>query len=357
MGFNNEKHVAVRKGVRRADSVGKLWNIASGFRAAATNIRQSFPAIWQARQLRMHRRWLWLLVPLVALLELGAHLYFSRRAPAPDEYYALVTPVQAMKRAEDALVIAPAWAAPLARRALGDRLWPLDDLAQPSFDTARRVLEVSILGHASPETENWPIEHERQHGPFQLRLRTNPAYRKPLFEVVDAVARGQGQAFRRHEGTRYDCRYKTNAPARTGGLHGHLAYPRKRFVCGKDEAEFVGVTIIDDQHYRPRRCVWAHPPRQGTLWLRFEDVAFGSELLGHAGLSYFTMRDGVGPSISLSAYIDGKRIGNYRHHDEYGWAAFSISTRQYHGTRGRLEFRIESAGFEQRDFCFSATTL
>jgi len=304
----------------------------------------------------MHRRWLWLLVPLVALWELGAHIYFSRRAPTLEEYRTLVAPVRAVKQPDDALVFAPAWAAPLARHALGDGLWPLDDLTRPSLDTARRVVELSILGQTSREVASWPIQRASQHGPFQLRVRTNPAYEKPLFQVVDAVARGQVHVFRRHEGTRYDCRYKANAPPRTGGLHGHVAFPKQRFVCGKEEVEFVGVTIIDDQDYRPRRCVWAHPPRQGVLWLRFDDVPFGDELLIHAGLSYFTMRDGMGPSISLRAYVEGNRIGSHRHQDEQGWVAARMATSRYRNTRGRLEFEISSAGFEHRHFCFSAMT-
>src|SRR5690606_31362216 len=91
---------------------------------------------------RMVRGWLWLLVPTLAIVELGAHLVFANRAPEPDAWHRIRAPIARLRQPEDALVVAPRWAEPLARHALGDRLWPIADAARPGFEGAARALVV-----------------------------------------------------------------------------------------------------------------------------------------------------------------------------------------------------------------------
>src|SRR5262245_24921898 len=98
----------------------------------------------------MQRRWMWLGVPAVALLELAAHLFFALRAPDVEAWSALAKPVRSLQAPGDVLVIAPEWAEPLARRALGDASWPLSELARMDDSGAARALEVSILGASDP---------------------------------------------------------------------------------------------------------------------------------------------------------------------------------------------------------------
>ena len=75
-------------------------------------------------------RLLWLLVPALGLVELGLHVVFAHRAPSVEAWRALAGPALALKHAGEPVVVAPEWAEPLARWALGDRLFPLGELAK-----------------------------------------------------------------------------------------------------------------------------------------------------------------------------------------------------------------------------------
>jgi hypothetical protein len=302
----------------------------------------------------MHRRWMWLGVPVVALLELGAHLFCSRRAPGVEDWNVIMEPVRALKRPGDVLFVAPEWAEPLARHALGDGSWPLSELARMDDGGAARAIEVSMLGASDSRLVGWRVTHEEAHGPFRLRVHVNPQYARSLFSVVEATGRGEPEVFRRFEGTRSDCRWNVRAKPSTGGLHGDVAFPRQRYLCGKREVEFVGVTVIDDQDYRPRQCVWAHPPEAGDLWLRFGEVPLGSELVGYAGFSYFQARASDAP-VLLEAFIDGAKLGEHSARGRAGWSRFVFPVRG-RGAHGRLEFRITSSTFRDVPFCFAAET-
>lgn len=304
----------------------------------------------------MHRGWLWFVVPLVAIAELLAARYFSRRTPTIEEWRAIAQPVARIRQPEDALVVSPTWAEPLARHTLGDRLWPLADVARPGFEGARRAIEISILGQHAAWLSGWPIVSELDQGAFHLSVHENPNYSAPLTNLLERVQRGDVAVFRMHEGTRYECHYKRNVQPSTGGLHGHVAFPRERFICGDSDVEFVGATVIDDEHYRARRCIWAHPVREGTLWLRFESVPLGATLRGHVGLSYFLMRGGKGTDVVMDVFVDGKQVGEVVHKDQLGWQPFRFSVTGGVGRSGRLEFKIHSQRFEARHFCFFAET-
>jgi hypothetical protein len=158
-------------------------------------------------------------------------------------------------------------------------------------------------------------------------------------------------------GLRATCAFTAHAAVVTGGLHGAVAFPRERYSCAGGGPFFVGVTIIDDQDYRPRRCIWAHPSLEGELTLHFPGVPMGKQLRGYAGLSYFLARDGVGTPVELSIEVNGREVGRYVHQDERGWRPFNFTTATMAGTTADVEFVIRSASPDRRDFCFYAETL
>lgn len=304
----------------------------------------------------MRRSWLWYLVPMVALLELGGQLLISARAVSPVEWAAIRSPVRKLARPGDVLVVAPRWAEPLARHVLGDEWWPLADLTRADEHGVARVVEISLLGATDPSTESWPSERELNQGPFRFTVRTNPHYAPALFSLVESVLRAEPAVFRRHEGTRHDCSWKQNLAPSTGGLHGHVAFPSARYVCGRGEQEFVGVTLIDDAEFQPRRCVWVHAPSEGEQWLSLDDVALGQRLEGHVGSSYFLMRDGTRAPIELEVFIDGSLAGKVTYKDDEGWSHFAFPTPKSRGHRGRLEFKISTQEAGGRAFCLAAET-
>lgn len=306
----------------------------------------------------LQARFFWLLVSAVGLLELGAQAWVSNRAPDLDEWKAVAPAVAALKRTGEPLVVAPEWAEPIARHVLGDAAFPLAELARSDLGGSRRALELSLLGARSEEARDFRVVEERRSGPFTLRVLENPQPRNVAYQLLEHVRPEElevsvvaGERERR-------CEYTANARVVTGGLHGEVTFPRERFVCGGRESAFVGITVIDDQRYRPRRCLWAQPPREGFLRLRFAGVPLGRALHGHAGLSYFLFRDGGREPIRLAATLGEQSFGSYLHRDEWGWRELRLTgTPGNAGATGPLELTVRSEHAEARDFCFTLEVL
>ena len=297
-------------------------------------------------------RYLWLLIPGLGVVELLLHAWFAARAPRVEEWRDLAALVRSEKRAGEPLVIAPAWAEPLARYAFGDPLFPLAELGRSDDAGARRVLEVSALGARNEATRAWRVVSEAEHGRFHLRVLENPrpvlaAYR--FIEHVNprdlAVAVVQGDQVS-------PCAFTDHAHATAGGLHGEVAFPPERFACHGLESTFVGITVIDDQQYRPRRCIWAQPPPGAALRLTFAGVPLTRQMRGFAGLSFFLFRDSVAPPVKLGLSSEGTSLGSYLHEDAWGWHAFGVSTPAVAGRTSSVEVEISAGDGSQRDFCF-----
>ncbi len=300
-------------------------------------------------------RYLWLLVPLLGAFELLSQAYFSRRAPDLDAWQALKPALERFKKQDDLVVIAPEWAEPVARRAFGDALLPIAMLARPDARGFQHAVEVSSLGGHSLETEGWREVGREQVGSFVLRRLENPKYAPVLYRFSDHV-RPPELAVTEGEPPQ-ECGFNERATVLTGGLHGPVAFPRERYGCMGGGAFFVGVTIIDDQNYRPRRCIWAHPALRGGLALHFANVPLGKRIRGYAGLSYFLARDGLGTPVALTVRAGDQELGRSVYHDEAGWQGFEFSTGALAGSKTDVDISIESESPERRDFCFYAETL
>lgn len=298
-------------------------------------------------------RLLWLLVPALGVLELGLHVVLAHRAPSVEAWRALAVPALALKRAGEPVVVAPEWAEPLARLTLGDRLFPLGELARADDRSVSRVLELDELGARAPAFVTWRVVSEKREGPFVLRVLENPSPLRARYRFLEHVRPGELSVALVRDGVERTCAYTEHAHATAGGLHGQVAAPSERFQCPGSAELFVGVTVIDDQNYRPRRCIWAHPPQEGTLRLRFAAVPLGTKLRGFAGLSYFLFRDGVGPPITLTASSGAATFGSASHRDESGWSGFELSTAALAGQTADVDLKIQSAGSFRRDYCFA----
>jgi hypothetical protein len=303
-------------------------------------------------------RFLWLLVPAFGLFELGAQAWVSSRAPDIEEWRAVAPAVTALKRVGEPLVVSPEWAEPIARHAFGEAAFPIAELARSDLAGHRRALELSLFGRRSEETSGFRVVEERRSGPFTLRVLENPKPRNSAYRLLEHVRPEELDVAVVAGGVERACPYTSTARVVTGGLHGEVTFPRERFVCGGRETAFVGITVIDDQRYRPRRCLWAQPPREGVLWLRFSGVPRGNTLTGFAGLSYFLFRDGGREPIRLSARLGERAFGSHLHRDEWGWHGFRLTgTGGDANTTAPLELTIQAEHAEARDFCFTLEVL
>ena len=284
-------------------------------------------------------------------------MYFSRRAPRVEEWRELAESVRRLKRPEDLLVVAPAWAEPVARHALGDGPFPLDQVARADASSFRRALEITSLGARAEETRGWRVVSEEQRERFALRVLENPAPVSPKYRFLEHAAPASLDVAVVAGEREIPCVYTERAPVTAGGLHGHATFPRERYRCPGGEASFVGVTVIDDQKYEPRRCLWAHPPETGVLRLRFRGVPLGARLRAWAGLSYFLFRDGVGEPVAIEFVVDGKSLGRHVHRDEWGFRGFSFETPGVAGRTADVDVLVRAENAANRDFCFVAETL
>lgn len=301
-------------------------------------------------------RYLWLAVPVLGLAELAGQFYFAHRAPRLAEWKEQKATLAALKKPGELVVVAPHWADPLARLAFGRRLMPIRDEARPDDTGYRRAIEISILGQHAPELSGWRTVEEKHVGRFLYRVVANPAPAKILYDFVDHVDPQHAEAYQMLGTTRRACPYDPHARRSTGGLPGHVAFPGKRFVCGGRDSMFVGVTVIDDQNYRPRRCIWAHPPGGGPTVVHFRNVPIGHTIHGYGGLAWLQTRDGAGTPVELTVKIDGRTVGHVVHHDKQGWKGFDLSTAAYAGQTADVTFEVRSANPELRGYCFYADT-
>jgi hypothetical protein len=296
-------------------------------------------------------RLLFLLVPGLSVLELSAHQFFAQRAPRAEEWRELEKPVAKLLGENDLLLVAPEWASPMARQALGDRFFAPAKVARADAKSFARAVEVSALGARTEETREWRVVSEAESGRFTLRVLENPAAPAPSYHFADHVTPESASVRIVGDGGDTPCSFDPHARVAAGGLHGHLAFPRERFRCGARQTEFVGVTIADDQDYRPRRCIFAPAPAEGVLRLDFRAVPLARTLRGYTGSSYFLMRDGGAP-VELSVLVGGERIGSVRHDDRLGFREFSFDTKRFAGTSRDVSFEVRGAA--AREFCFSA---
>lgn len=294
----------------------------------------------------------WLLVPAVGITELAGHFYFSSGPASLDEWRAVRSKVASLRKQGELVVVAPRWAEPNARAAFGDALMPLADVARADESAHARAIEVSTIGKDAPELAGWKLVHEEKSGKFRLRVLDNPRPARVTFDFLehasDAVVTDLLKTGER------PCPWTTTARRDAGGLHGDQAFPAARHQCPGGEAHFVGVTVVEDEQWRGRRCLWAHPIENATLTIRWDKVPLGRVLRGYATIPFWHEREKKGAPVDMEVLAGGDSIGRYRHTDGDGWKRFEFSTGAHAGTEAPVEFRVRTARARLRQFCFQA---
>ncbi|MEN9578237.1 MAG: hypothetical protein RJA70_1246 [Pseudomonadota bacterium] len=296
-------------------------------------------------------RFLWLMIPALGLLELLAHGYFRSAAPRDSDWDALVTPLRELRKNRELVVVAPGWAEPHARRVFGDAEMPLRDVARPDESGYARAVEISLLGDRA--LPSWAVLAEKDHGLFTLRVLENPSYEQVHLDFIDHFSAEAAAAFTGSERDPRPCTFNLNAQVSNGAVRGHPTFPKERFECGGD-AQFVGITVIEDERYRPRRCLWANPARGQATTLRFKQVTLHERIHGFGGVSFFDERDGEGGSVQLEARVGDHLVGKYQHLPGEGWTGFEFNTSTYKGQQHDVEFRTSAVKGRPRGFCFQA---
>lgn len=299
------------------------------------------------------KKWAFALVPAVALLELGMHLWQTTGGVVPEaDWKAAREVVKAKVHPDDLVIFAPKWTDPLGREFLKDDVATLEREAFGDVTRFPRALEVSIRGKHRSELEGWREVAREYVGKITVTTFENPSPVKVKDDLLDH-ANAQGMSVSRVDNNREtECPFQ-QAGVRTGALGFGMAIPNERFVC--PTGGFVGVSVLQPQDHSARRCFYAPPQGGGSvLRVRFANVTFGTALHGHHGIHWHQERGGV--PVSLTWKADGKTLGRVVHVDGDGWKGFELDTRELDGKKGELVAEVSAANGNTRMYCFEADT-
>ncbi|NUP09020.1 MAG: hypothetical protein HOW73_23465 [Polyangiaceae bacterium] len=304
---------------------------------------------------RVNLRWLYAALPLAGAVEMVAAIGFGHAAPGPDDYERLVPELASVYREGDLVVVTPRWAEPHVRHAAGDPFFPLRAIARSDDASFPRVVEISLRGARSDAFEGYREVDHREVGNLELFVLENPAPERVVFDFVEALEPGWASAGGTDPPT--TCPWNPRAEIMTGGLGGHPGFPRARFVCPDSPYLNVSATVIADQSFLPRRCIWAHPTKRGARVVRYSGVPLGDRIEGHGGMYWMIERERKGAPVTLEVRVDGETVGSVVHEDGDGWKPFSFPLEERAGRpSATVEFFVSSPDYRDRHFCFQADT-
>jgi hypothetical protein len=299
------------------------------------------------------RRYAFLAIPAVAVLELFAHAcQVSRRIPDADWEHARQA-VEAGAHPEDLVVFAPFWADPLGREHFKDALATVDREARVDDTRFPRAFEVSIRGARRGELREWKEESAERFGAVTVRTLVNPSPAKILDDLVAATRPDRAKVTVSDGARETDCGW-AQGPPETGGIGFGPGIPPERFVCSR--GGFVAVSVLQATDYRPHRCIYV-PPLGGSnvIRIRFSGVTFGQTIHGHHAISWDQARFDS-PPVTLVFRTDERILARLVDRDTDGWKSFAVDTRDFEGQKMDLIAEVSSSTNAHRQYCFEADT-
>lgn len=301
------------------------------------------------------RRWLFALVPLLAVVELVAQFVIQWRVPKPEHWRAAHDWIARNRRDGDLVASAPWWTDPLARMYFAD-LIPLRDAARPDATRYRRALVATIRGGEHPDFRGWREASSARFGRVTVRVLVNPAPATVRYDFVDRLRPPDATVFRVVGNERSECTFRDNLTVAGGGLGQGALAGSERYVCNAEGWNYVGPTVIEDMAHRGRRCLWSHPVQGGVMITRYAAVPLGSVIHGHHGIAYEAERGddngNQGGPVEITVRVDGEEVGRDVHRDNDGWKSFEFDTRRFAGSSHEVTFEVRAENAGMRHYCF-----
>lgn len=300
------------------------------------------------------RKWAFLAVPALALLEVVLHLRQIAGAVPESDWRAARDAVKAMARPDDLVLVAPRWADPVGREYLGSDLLTVEREARADESGFARAIQVSVGRQRAPELADWKRAAEQSVGALTVTTYENPASVRVLDRLLSHEGPERMRVFQEERGREVECTF-TRGVAQAGSLGFGPTIPANKFTC--PGGGFVGVSVIATLDYTPRRCFYA-PVMSGSagIRIRFQDVAIGRTLHGHHALYVEAERGKSGAPVTIAFSFDQGPLGRFVHQDGEGWKAFDVSTEAFAGQKKELIADISSTDGNRRMYCFEADT-
>lgn len=272
-------------------------------------------------------------------------------APAPEDVCAAASRLREGHQAGDHILLVPAHAT-RAREHLGD-LNPVAPLAplQEDLQVYPRTWVLSLFGAAGEllASSAWsglePEQVEVVSGVELVRLR-NPAPWQTRARLIDAVETARVE-IRRPSGQVVPCDRRRDRTGQ-GGVG-------PRLECPVDSDWQYVATEWHRMGDHPRRCLWAHPPNDGELWVHFPGVPLDGELTIWGGHTLHSSRQARAP-VELTVVI-GDWVERHDYELTDTWRAFRHDLEGLAaelGTRtATVSFGVWSSDPGINHFCFA----
>jgi len=299
------------------------------------------------------RRYAFLAIPAVAVLELSAHVVQVSRTITDDDWAKARSAVQAAAHPDDLVVFAPFWVDPLGREHFKQDLATVEREARPDDTRFPRAFEVSIRGAHLPELDGWTAEGKEHFGAITVTTWKNPSPVKVIDDLVAHTAPDRAHVTVFDGSNETDCGWMQDRP-QTGGIGFGPAIPGGHFVCPR--GGFVAVSVLQATDYRPHKCVYV-PALGGaaTIRIRFSGVEFGRSLHGHHAISWDQARF-QSPPVTLVWKVEGRTLAHLVDQDADGWKPFEIDTSDLAGQKADLVAEVSAPTSAHRQYCFEADT-
>lgn len=301
------------------------------------------------------RRWLFALLPALALVELCAQFIIQARVPTDAHWRAAHDWIARNRRDGDLVTSAPLWTDPLSRMHFRDFI-TLRDAARPDATRYRRALVATIRGGEHPDLRGWRELNTQRFGSITLRVLENPSPAVVRYDFVDNLRAPEAEVSRVMGEQSSPCTYRDGFTVAGGGLGQGALAGRERFICNAEGWNYVGPTIIEDMAHRGRRCIWSHPVQGGVMVTRYLRVPLGNTIHGHHGIAYEAERGddlgNQGGPVVISVKVDGQLIGEDTHRDNDGWKLFEMNTQRFAGGTHEVTFEVRAENAGMRHYCF-----
>jgi hypothetical protein len=299
-------------------------------------------------------RW-WLLPFAVAAVEIGGHFVVQARVVPESDWDAAAAHVRAEWAAGDVVSVAPHWADPLLRRAMGDEI----DIAQAGrADLApyRRYWSFSIRGHRAADAPPEAPDHVRTFGRVRVERWNLPQDESILYDFVAHIADAEVSVI--EGGQARVCPFSRAGRPTGGGLGSGPIVPKERHVCDPRRPwMWVGATVEEDLEMLPRHCIWQHASGSEPVRARFSNVPLGESIVLYGGLWWEHERTMDGGPVDVTLRIDGQEAGRLTHRDGDGWKRIEAAVPEaLRGGQGQVDIEVSASNPHLRSLCWAATT-